>query len=102
MPVESLSVAGRLPANTSASMGTDGRLHLAALDAVAEPASLVALRAAVEAMMPRVDLPEVVLEVFSWTGADAAFTSITRRRPGWPTCGSRLPRCWWRTAATSG
>ena len=27
--------------------------------------------------MPRVDLPEVVLEVFSWTGADQAFTSIT-------------------------
>ncbi|SNT47897.1 Tn3 transposase DDE domain-containing protein [Streptosporangium subroseum] len=70
-------VAGRLPANTSASMGTDGRLHLAALEAVPEPASLVALRAAVETMMPRVDLPEVVLEVFSWTGADAAFTSIT-------------------------
>lgn len=27
--------------------------------------------------MPRVDLPEVLLEVFSWTGADQAFTSIT-------------------------
>ena len=42
----------------------DGRLHFAA-------------RKAVEAMMPRVDLPEVLLEVFSWTGADQAFTSIT-------------------------
>jgi hypothetical protein len=70
-------VAGRLPANTSASMGADGRLHLAALEPVPEPDSLVALREAVEAMMPRVDLPEVLLEVFSWTGADAAFTSIT-------------------------
>ena len=28
-------------------------------------------------MLPRVDLPEVLLEVFSWTGADQAFTSIT-------------------------
>lgn len=27
--------------------------------------------------MPWVDLPEVLLEVFSWTGADQAFTSIT-------------------------
>ncbi|MFI6182986.1 Tn3 family transposase [Nonomuraea sp. NPDC051191] len=70
-------VAGRLPANTSAGMGDDGRLHLAALEPVPEPDSLVALREAVEAMMPRVDLPEVLLEVFSWTGADAAFTSIT-------------------------
>ncbi|MEV8634205.1 hypothetical protein AB0395_21375 [Streptosporangium sp. NPDC051023] len=95
-------VAGRLPANTSAGMGDDGRLHLAALEPVPEPDSLVALREAVEAMMPRVDLPEVLLEVFSWTGADAAFTSITGKRPGWPTFPSRSPRCWWRTAATSG
>ncbi|WP_456318583.1 Tn3 family transposase [Halosaccharopolyspora lacisalsi] len=28
-------------------------------------------------MLPRVDLPEVLLEVFSWTGAAEAFTSIT-------------------------
>lgn len=38
-------------------------------------------------MLPRVDLPEVLLEVFSWTGADQAFTSITggeaRLREAW-------------------
>ncbi|WP_371812930.1 Tn3 family transposase [Saccharopolyspora sp. ASAGF58] len=28
-------------------------------------------------MLPRVDLPEVLLQVFSWTGAADAFTSIT-------------------------
>lgn len=28
-------------------------------------------------MLPRVDLPEVLLEVLSWTGADQAFTSVT-------------------------
>ncbi len=28
-------------------------------------------------MLPRVDLPEVLLEVMSWTGADQAFTSVT-------------------------
>jgi hypothetical protein len=31
----------------------------------------------VEAMLPRVGLPETLLEVFSWTGADQAFTSVT-------------------------
>jgi hypothetical protein len=70
-------VAHRLPANTQARMGFDGRLHLAALEPLAEEASLVALRRAVQGMMPRVDLPEILLEVFTWTGADEAFTSIT-------------------------
>ncbi len=70
-------VASRLPANTQASVGEDGRLHLAALAAVPDPASLVALRTAVEAMLPRVDLPELLLEVFAWTGADSAFTSLS-------------------------
>ncbi|MGW2540334.1 transposase, partial [Kitasatospora sp. NPDC001574] len=55
----------------------DGRLHFAALEPQVEPASLLALRTAVNAMLPRVDLPEVLLEVFSWTGADQAFTSVT-------------------------
>ena len=41
------------------------------------PPPCVDLREAVEAMLPRVDLPEVLLEVFSWTGADQAFTSVT-------------------------
>lgn len=55
----------------------DGRLHFAALEPEPEPASLRDLREAVEAMLPRVDLPEALLEVFSWTGADQAFTSVT-------------------------
>ncbi|GAA5062225.1 hypothetical protein GCM10023336_40410 [Streptomyces similanensis] len=70
-------VAARLPANARISADGDGRLHFAALEPEAEPASLVALRSAVNAMLPRVDLPEVLLEVFSWTGADQAFTSVT-------------------------
>ena len=73
--------AERLPANTQARMGPDERLHLAALEPLPEEPSLVALRRAVEAMMPRVDLPEVLLEVFTWTGADEAFTSITGSEP---------------------
>ncbi|MEU1941797.1 Tn3 family transposase [Streptomyces sp. NPDC020125] len=70
-------VAGRVPANSQIVFDDDGRLHFAALEPEPEPASLTDLRKAVEAMMPRVDLPEVLLEVFPWTGADQAFTSIT-------------------------
>ncbi|WP_327092461.1 transposase [Nonomuraea sp. NBC_01738] len=31
----------------------------------------------VNGLLPRVDLPEVLVEAFAWTGADTAFTSIT-------------------------
>lgn len=70
-------VAARVPDNAQIAFDDDGRLHFAALEPEPEPASLLELRAAVNAMLPRVDLPEVVLEVFSWTGADQAFTSVT-------------------------
>ena len=60
---------------TLASIDADGKLHVAALDAKAEPASLVDLRRRVEAMIPRVDLPELVTEVMSWhPGFTEAFT----------------------------
>lgn len=50
--------------------GSDGRVKLSVdrLDAVAEPQTLVELRARVAAMLPRVDLPELILEVHAWTG----------------------------------
>jgi hypothetical protein len=70
-------VAARIPANAQITADSDDRLHFAAVEPEAEPASLLQLRAAVNAMLPRVDLPEVLLEVFSWTGADQAFTSVT-------------------------
>ncbi len=38
-------------------------LSVAQLDKIEEPRSLVALRAAVEARLPRVDLPELILEM---------------------------------------
>ena len=69
-------VAGRVPDNAQI-VFDDGRMHFAALEPEPEPASLLELRAAVNAMLPRVDLPEALLEVFSWTGADQAFTSVT-------------------------
>lgn len=70
-------VAARVPENSQIVFDDDGRLHFAALEPEPEPASLRDLREAVEAMLPRVDLPEALLEVFSWTGADQAFTSVT-------------------------
>ncbi|KUL48527.1 transposase [Streptomyces violaceusniger] len=70
-------VAARVPANSQIVFDDDGRLHFAALEPEPEPASLRQLREAVEAMLPRVDLPEALLEVFSWTDADQAFTSVT-------------------------
>ncbi len=50
------------------------RRHLTPLEAVREPASLVGLRETVARMMPRVDLPEVLLEVDVWTGYLGEFT----------------------------
>ena len=48
----------------------DGRIRLAVdrLEAVGEPASLVQLRETVTAMLPWVDLPDLLLEVHGWTG----------------------------------
>lgn len=71
------AVAERLPANTAVSFDAAGELHLAPLTAVPEPASLVELRRMVTAMLPRVDLPEVLLEAASWTGFLGAFTHVS-------------------------
>jgi hypothetical protein len=44
------------------------RLSVERLEAIGEPPSLAELRATVAAMLPRVDLPELLLEVQEWTG----------------------------------
>ena len=73
--------AGRITAGTDVSVDRDGRLHVAALKAFPEPPSLLDLRKRVQAMLPRVDLPEVILEVMSWEpGFTAAVTPITGGR----------------------
>ncbi len=69
-------VAARLPANEPATI-EGGRVHLGKLDAQGEPASLVELRDLVDAMMPRVDLPELILEVHAWTGCLDAYTHLS-------------------------
>jgi TnpA family transposase len=65
--------AGRLPRNAGVRMEND-ELVLSALDKLEEPPSLIALRAAVTARLPRVDLPELLLEIHARTGLAGGFT----------------------------
>jgi Tn3 transposase DDE domain len=60
------SVGERPEANTAISLDLEGQLHIERLEAIDEPASLIELRRDVNALLPRVDLPEVILEVMSW------------------------------------
>ncbi|WP_331767910.1 Tn3 family transposase [Embleya sp. NBC_00896] len=60
---------------------TDGgrirdHLVLTGLDRLAEPASLIGLRDAVDALIPTADLPELLLEVHAWTGFLDHFTHV--------------------------
>jgi hypothetical protein len=74
-------VAGRLAVNTEVSIDDAGKIHLTGVKAVEEPPSLVDLRRRTTAMLPRVDLPEVILEVMSWAPELAeAFTAASGGR----------------------
>jgi hypothetical protein len=74
-------VGGRLAANTEVSVDENGKIHLSGVKAVEEPPSLVDLRNRTAAMLPRVDLPEVILEVMSWEPSMAtAFTAVSGGR----------------------
>ena len=71
-------VASRLDSDAPATIDATGKLHLAALVAVPDPPSLIDLRRRVEAMMPKIDLPELVLEVMSWhPGFIESFTHVS-------------------------
>lgn len=75
-------VAARLPYNDAVRFETAGdktELVLSPLDALAEPASLIALRNEIKARMPRVDLPEILLEIAARTGCMDGFTHLTER-----------------------
>ena len=65
--------AANLPKNASVQVD-GGDLVLSALDKLEEPASLVALKAAVAARLPRVDLPELLLEMHAPTRFADGFT----------------------------
>jgi hypothetical protein len=55
------------------------RLTLLGLDKADEPPSLITLRQQVQALLPRVDLPEVLLEIDARTGFTTEFTHISER-----------------------
>ena len=76
------AVAARLPTNLAVrfeTVGDEQALVLGSLDKLEEPASLVALRAALVARLPEVDLPEILLEISARTGFTDAFTHLTER-----------------------
>ncbi len=59
--------------------GDDGRIRLsvARLQALDTPATLVALRQRVGAMLPRIDLPDLLMEVHAWTGFLDAYQHVS-------------------------
>ena len=59
-------MAGRLDANTAVTVDDAGKIHVASVKAIAEPPSLIDLRHRVQAMLPRVDISEAILEVLGW------------------------------------
>ena len=83
-PAETAQLAERLDATyraTAANLPKNPAVHvngaelvLSALDKLEEPPSLVALKAAVAARLPRVDLPELLLEMHARTGFAGGFT----------------------------
>jgi len=60
----------------------EGRMRLAVdrLEALGEPASLVELRARTAAMLPRIDLPDLLMEVHAWTGFLDAYRHLSGAR----------------------
>jgi TnpA family transposase len=69
--------AGRVPVNTAVAIvntpaGPD--LSVERLEKIEEPASLVALRIAVDVRLPKLDLPELILEMHGRTGFADLFT----------------------------
>ena len=76
------AVAARLPKNEAVRfeiVAGKPELVLSPLDKLDEPASLVLLRSEIRARMPRVDLPEILLEIAARTGCMDAFTHLTER-----------------------
>jgi TnpA family transposase len=74
-------VGGRLIVNSEVRIDDDGKIHLTGLKALEEPPSLVDLRTRSTAMLPRIDLPEAILEVMTWVPElPAAFTAVSGGR----------------------
>lgn len=72
--------AARLPENGDVRIEGVGRrasIVVTALDKLEEPSTLLELRERVAALLPRVDLPELLLEVGSWTRFTEEFTNVS-------------------------
>ena len=59
--------------------GGRARLSVDKLGALGEPQSLTWLKTTTEAMLPRIDLPDLLFEVHSWTGFLDAFKHVSDR-----------------------
>ncbi|MGJ5895784.1 Tn3 family transposase [Streptomyces sp. V2] len=59
--------------------GGRAKLSVDKLGAVGEPESLTWLKQTTEAMLPRIDLPDLLFEVHSWTGFLDAFKHVSDR-----------------------
>ena len=76
------TVAANLPSNAGARVEqVDGKEEfvVAGLDKIEDPPSLVKLREAINARLPRVDLPEVLLEIAARTNFTSKFTHVSER-----------------------
>lgn len=76
------TVAGNLPNNAATRVETTAGLDdliLTGLDKVDDPPSLVRLRSEINARMPRVDLPEILLEIAARTDFASKFTHVSER-----------------------
>ena len=76
------AVAARLSDNKHVRFETIAgkqELVLSPLDKLEEPDSLIALRKEIKSRMPRVDLPEILLEIAARTDCMSAFTHLTER-----------------------
>ena len=72
------NVAGTLDTTTAAEIDADGRFHLERINAVVDPASLTELRRRCRAMLPRIDIGELILDVKGWLPQFlAAFTAAS-------------------------
>lgn len=76
------AAAGGIVPDGEVRVDADGRLHLDKDEALDVPASLCDLRKRCQAMLPTVDLPELILEVMSWNpGFIEAFTPVSGGAP---------------------
>jgi TnpA family transposase len=75
------AVAARLPENTAVRLTktSEGKTELSVspLEKFEEPSSLVQLRKTVSDLMPRVDLPEILLEISARTSFALSFTHVS-------------------------